>query len=204
MNELSRLYEAQHRHAVHYGQVLKKTNDLYRAGRESGIWALAVLDSEAANITLAQTWTASNTDTHEDAARLSVDFVNNGAAILISRLHPRQSALLFQKAAETAHKLKYHEAEYLALGNLGNAYRYLGEYERALQPYKRALRITRKIGARKAEGVRLGNLGLTYRHLREYKRALKCFEKALAIARDLGDKWNENAELVGLGNVYFL
>jgi tetratricopeptide (TPR) repeat protein len=42
---------------------------------------------------------------------------------------------------------------------LGNAYRDLGQVEKAIEQYEQALAIAREIGDRQSEGSWLGNLG---------------------------------------------
>jgi tetratricopeptide (TPR) repeat protein len=45
---------------------------------------------------------------------------------------------------------------------LGNAYRALGQVEKAIEQYEQALAIAREIGDRQGEGIRAWNLGLLY------------------------------------------
>ena len=67
------------------------------------------------------------------------------------------------------------------LGNLGNAYRNLGEVERAIDFYQQALTISRDIGDRRGEGADLGNLGIAYRNLGEVERAIELMEASVKI-----------------------
>ena len=88
------------------------------------------------------------------------------------------------------------------LGNLGNAYYYLGETKKAIEYYEHALKIARKIGDRRGEGNRLGNLGNAYSALGETKKAINYYEQALKIDREIGDRRGEGADLGNLGNAY--
>jgi tetratricopeptide (TPR) repeat protein len=88
------------------------------------------------------------------------------------------------------------------LGSLGLAYSNLGKPKIAIDYYKQALEISRKIGDRHSEGNNLGNLGLTYNILGEPRKAIECYEQALKISRCMGDKYGEGADLGNLGLAY--
>jgi tetratricopeptide (TPR) repeat protein len=88
------------------------------------------------------------------------------------------------------------------LGNLGIAYKNLGELRKAIEYYKQALRISREIGDRRGEGNHLGNLGSAYSDLSEPKKAIEYHEKALKISREIRDKRGESADLGNMGNAY--
>ncbi|MBN1814448.1 MAG: DUF4062 domain-containing protein, partial [Anaerolineae bacterium] len=85
------------------------------------------------------------------------------------------------------------------LGSLGNAYRVLGQVERAIDLHKEALAIARELDDRRREGTQLGNLGRAYRDLGQVERAIELLEEALAIARELGDRQGEGDSLGHLG-----
>ncbi len=89
-----------------------------------------------------------------------------------------------------------------SLGNLGIAYRSLGQYQRAIDHLEQQLVIVREIGDRHGEGVALGNLGIAYASLGQYQRAVGFFEQALVIAREIGDRRGEGAALDNLGIAY--
>jgi tetratricopeptide (TPR) repeat protein len=59
-----------------------------------------------------------------------------------------------------ARKLGDRQAEGDALGNLGTAYRELGDVTRAAECYEQYLEIAREIGDRSGEGSALWNLSL--------------------------------------------
>jgi tetratricopeptide (TPR) repeat protein len=67
------------------------------------------------------------------------------------------------------------------LGNLGLAYRALGEVRRAIEHYEQALAISRAIGDRRGEGAHLGNLGLAYSELGRIEEARQVWTLALRI-----------------------
>ena len=76
-----------------------------------------------------------------------------------------------------------------SLGNLGLAYRALGDARKAIDHYEQALKIAREIGDRRWEGVWLGNLGNLYIDLGEPKKAIKYYEQVLEINPEDADAW---------------
>ncbi len=89
------------------------------------------------------------------------------------------------------------------LGNIGLAYRALGQVERAIEYHEQALAVYRKFGdQRRGEAHQLGNLGNALHELEQVERAIKYHEQALAIAREIGDRHGEGDDLGNLGNAY--
>ena len=76
----------------------------------------------------------------------------------------------------------------VAVGSLGNTYRDLGQYDKAIEHYNQALAISREIGHRRGEGSALGNLGNAYNSLGQYDKAIEHHNQALAISREIGDR----------------
>ncbi|EOD39971.1 hypothetical protein EMIHUDRAFT_69905, partial [Emiliania huxleyi CCMP1516] len=89
-----------------------------------------------------------------------------------------------------------------AVGNLGDAYRRLGQYKKAIEHHTMALAISREIGDREGEGNHLGNLGNAYDSLGQYKKAIEHHTMALAICRKIGDREGEGNHLGNLGSAY--
>jgi len=80
--------------------------------------------------------------------------------------------------------IQIHEQALLegnALGNLGNAYKNLGETRRAIQFYEQRLTIAREIGDRRGEGNALWNMSLALDQLGECAQAIQHAEQALTI-----------------------
>ena len=86
------------------------------------------------------------------------------------------------------------------MGNLGNAYRSLKEYQKAIEFYQQSLVTAQKFNSRRGVGNALFNLGLTYRQLGDNKKAIDYYQKSLAIARDIQDKKLESLAYQSLAN----
>ena len=56
-------------------------------------------------------------------------------------------------------------------GNLGNVYQSLGDYQKAIEYYKKHLKIAQEIGDRSGEGGAYGNLCNAYHSLGDYQKA---------------------------------
>jgi tetratricopeptide (TPR) repeat protein len=87
-------------------------------------------------------------------------------------------------------------------GTVGSAYHRLGQTEKALEYYEKALEIDRDIGERRGEGADLGSLGLAYADLGQVEKAIEYHEKALEISREIGDRQGEGNDLGNLGIAY--
>jgi tetratricopeptide (TPR) repeat protein len=89
-----------------------------------------------------------------------------------------------------------------SLTSLGNAYYFLGEYQKAIEFHQQSLAIKREIGDRGGEGKSYGNLGNVYDSLGEYQKAIEFHQQSLAITREIGDRGGEGKSYNNLGNVY--
>jgi len=79
------------------------------------------------------------------------------------------------------------QGEGVDLGNLGSAYADLGEVQRAIGYYQRALEIAREIGDRCGEATGLHSLGDKLGTKEEYEGALACYLLAVDIRSDISD-----------------
>ncbi len=116
--------------------------------------------------------------------------------------HPQQLITWFEASVAAAKRLGDRRAEGSALGNVGNAYKNLGETRRAIGLYEQALAITREIGDRSGEGNSLGSLGIAHKNLGETHNAIRFYEQGLTIYREIGDRRAEGSALSNLGNAY--
>ncbi|MEG3918621.1 CHAT domain-containing protein, partial [Microcoleus sp. T3_A4] len=90
-----------------------------------------------------------------------------------------------------------------ALGNLGSAYRNIGDYAKAIDYAQQWLAIAREIKDRESEGKALGNLGSAYLSLGDYAKAIEYTQQYLAIAREIKHRKSEGGALGNLGTAYF-
>jgi tetratricopeptide (TPR) repeat protein len=72
------------------------------------------------------------------------------------------------------------------LGNLGDAYRAMGQAEWAIEHFEKALATARSLGDWQSEGNWLGNLGLAYRDLGDVEQARQYLKESQAIFEEIG------------------
>jgi tetratricopeptide (TPR) repeat protein len=100
-------------------------------------------------------------------------------------------------------KLSDPLGESFSVGNLGVAYRGMGQVQKAVSCFERALKLVRESKHRQDEGTWLGNLGTCYADTGQTARAIEFYEQALAIAREIGNRQDERRDLGNLGACYF-
>ena len=79
-----------------------------------------------------------------------------------------------------------------AYGNLGNAYRFLGDFKKAIEYHNLHLKIAKEVGDKHGGGNAYGNLGNAYYSLGDIKKALEYPNLNLKIAKEVGDKHETN------------
>jgi tetratricopeptide (TPR) repeat protein len=89
-----------------------------------------------------------------------------------------------------------------SVGNLGSAYLRIGETQKTILCYEKALHSAKETKNRSAEETWLGNLGTAYAELGETSKAIEFYKQALVIDREIGDRKGELADLNNLGNRY--
>ncbi|KAL5287627.1 GPSM2 family protein [Megaselia abdita] len=85
---------------------------------------------------------------------------------------------------------------------LGNAYFYLGEYNKAMQYHQLDLTLARSMNDKLGEAKSSGNLGNTLKVMGKFDEAAVCCDRHLSLSRQLGDKLSEGRALYNLGNIY--
>ncbi len=108
----------------------------------------------------------------------------------------------WQQALIIYREIKDRQGEENALGNLGNAYFFLGDYAKAIEYLQQSLAIAREIKDRLGEGQSLGSLGNTYSSLGDYAKAIEYQQQSLAIAKSINNRQGEGASLNSLGLAY--
>ena len=89
-----------------------------------------------------------------------------------------------------------------AHGSLGNAYRSLGDFRKAIEYHEKHLEIAIEVGNRVGEGSTHGNLGNAYWSLGDFRKAIEYHEKHLEIAIEVAHRVGEGIAYGGLGNAY--
>ncbi len=192
----------QRRLSEHFLRVLESADDLYRQGGGSIAAALTTFDTEWGNIQAGHGWAARHAQEDMADNKLCSHYPNAGAFILELRQNVQERIRWGELGVAAARQRNDRMAEEVLLGNLGNAYNYLGETRRAIELFEQALIIDREIGDRQGEGTDLGSLGLAYADLGEIRRAIEFYEQYLAIARETGDRRGEGNALGNMGNAY--
>ena len=99
----------------------------------------------------------------------------------------RRGAEYFRQHLEIARETGNRLGEGNALGNLGNAYKRLGEYGMAIVCFERHLEIARAAGDRRGEGADLANLSATVALLGNVRDALTYAAAAIQIFERIED-----------------
>jgi len=104
---------------------------------------------------------------------------------------------LVSKWSKTNDKENWHYTA--SLTSLGNAYRSLGQYQRAIAFHQQSLDIAKKIGDIQGESNSLIGLGNAYYSLGQYERAIAFYQQSLDIAKKIGDIRGEATAWFNLG-----
>ena len=193
------------RHADHFLGWASATDDLYRKGNENILRGLSQFRFIYPHLQTAYDRLSHGERKYsdsQDSDRWLSEFPNRCAYVLELHLPPRQRISLMETALAAARKLRDKNAEGVHLGNLGNAYSDLGDYQKAIEFYDQVLVLHREIDDKKGEGIDLGNLGNAYFLLGDAKKAIEFYKGAMIFAREIGDRRNEGNWLGNLGNAY--
>jgi CHAT domain-containing protein/Tfp pilus assembly protein PilF len=94
------------------------------------------------------------------------------------------------------------KGEAITIGQMGNAYKQLGQHAKALEYFQRSLAMKRELQDRLEEAKTLANIGLFYKETSDYPKASEYLNDALTIARELNSELVESAVVNNLGLVY--
>ncbi|MEG3902113.1 tetratricopeptide repeat protein [Microcoleus sp. B4-C5] len=115
----------------------------------------------------------------------------------------REALQSWEQALTIYRQIGSRKGESASLGNLGLAYKSLGQYHRAIAFYQQSLVIEREIGDRQGEAGSLGRLGNAYLFLGQYQQAIAFHQQSLVIRREIGYRQGQAASLGDLGVVYY-
>jgi tetratricopeptide (TPR) repeat protein len=202
MSRLLTSNQARLRHAEHYEQLLRHTNDLYIQGGNAMLRALQEFDLEKENIHSAQQWVAEMSEQDDVLSELCSSYPDAGIYVLNLRLPPLVRIHWLKPAIEAAHRLKLQDAEGWHTVNLALAYAALGKTEEAIALYKERLAVVRETSDRMGEGRVLGNLANLYADIGDTQKAIELYHERLTIARKIQDQRGEASALANLGDAY--
>jgi tetratricopeptide (TPR) repeat protein len=94
------------------------------------------------------------------------------------------------------------EDEGTLLNNIGNAYKSLGQQEKALGYYLSALSIREEMGDKKGIAATESNIGVIYDSQGQWEKALDYYLRAVPILEELGDRADLATTLNNIGLVY--
>ena len=92
--------------------------------------------------------------------------------------------------------------EQTASRNLGNAFYWNREFEKAIEYYESHLKITKERGDSRAEGQAYEMLGFAYHSSEDFKKAIECHVHQLRIAKENGERVSEGRAICWLGKAY--
>lgn len=197
-------YAAERCHAEHFVKVAAAASALYAKGGEGVMNGLHAFDQEWPHTVVSYTWAAKHAENDDAAATVCCDLALVAGYLFDLRQHPREKVVWLEQALAAARRLRSRADEGKVLGNLGIAYRNLGEPHKAIAFFEQDLAISRELGDRRGEGIILGNLGNAYRNVGHVQKAVTLHERRLAIARELGDRRGEGNALCSFGFSYAL
>ncbi|HLX91906.1 MAG TPA: ATP-binding protein [Puia sp.] len=115
---------------------------------------------------------------------------------------PDTALLLAQQGLSLAKKSGVVYDEIRCLNDIGNAFRIIGKYPRALGFFLEALKKAESINEEVAIAAILGNIGTVYAMLADYRQSLDYFLKALVLHKRLNSPENIAIESLNIGDVY--
>ena len=95
-------------------------------------------------------------------------------------------------------KVRDKEEKANILTELGTIFYHLGEINKALKYFEKALKLNEDLGNKEGMAIGLGNIGIVYQIKGELDKALEYYGKALKLNEDLGIK---EGIAIGLGNI---
>jgi tetratricopeptide (TPR) repeat protein len=125
--------------------------------------------------------------------------------IALEQCRYTEAISLFEKAlkasAEESKFFANRVMESNALGNLGEAYYAIKDYNKALSFFEQSLAIDEKYN-KKGEASNLGSIGNVYYALGNYEEAASFLKRQLNLSREIHFRSGEGKALLNLGNVY--
>lgn len=112
-----------------------------------------------------------------------------------------RAALRSYSQAEQLFGNAQHAMRIRLLNETGITYKNLGQYETALDYYRRALAAQIQNGDRYGQAVTLHNTAVVFGLLGEHERSLEHYQRSLAIAREINERRGQSVLLGNLGEL---
>ncbi len=186
-------------HAQHYCDVLREANELYLKGGDSALRGLSLFDIERVNVETGQAFVASHLLEFEAAGKICTSYGTDAKSVLRLRLHFRRQLEWLEAALRSAQRTGDRNREAQAVGEMGVAYKNLGDAKTAIPLLNQQLVICQELGIKQGQGTALCNLGIAYRNMGNARKAIVFYEQALVIAREINDRRLEGVVLGSLG-----
>lgn len=140
--------------------------------------------------------------TPDDSSLLS-DIYYMKALIFLQEQENYQAIDYFNKTISLRLRLNIKKDELLAksYNNLGIAYYYLGEYDQAIEHYKKAYNEDLKL-QRKDLNADINNIGSVFYIYGEYEKAIEYFEKTIDYNKNTGNIRDLNINYLNIGNAF--
>jgi len=126
----------------------------------------------------------------------------NILAFSLQTINPDSTILLAIQASTLSVKLNWPKGESNAYNNAGVGYWAKGDYNKALDYCRRALKMTEKTGDKQLYVNAECNIGVIYQEQGEYPKALDCYLQALKIDEGSGNKRGEASDFGNIGLLY--
>ena len=117
-------------------------------------------------------------------------------------IDPEQTIIIGKETQKLAVELNYKPGNAKAISNIGVAYYYMNDFNKALEFLKSSLIIRREIGDKKEIIISLNNLGIIYEDINENELALKYYLESMEIESEIGNKEGIAGSLNNIGMVY--
>ena len=115
---------------------------------------------------------------------------------------PHEALPIFEQALELHRGSGDRLGEAITIGLIGNCYKRLGDYSKALEHLNQALLIKRVLGDKLETGKTLSHIGLVFWEMGEYTQAIRNFTDSIKIAQEIKHRRLEGSALNNLSLVY--
>ena len=164
------------------------------------LFLLVLIIELRAQTNLDSLWTVWQDKNQADTARLNALHRFTWDGYLFSQ--PDSAYFFAQLQYDFANKTSDKNQEARALNTQGASFWVKGDYQSAIELYKKSLLIDEEIGNKKGIGTSLNNIGAVYSEQGQSILALDFFRKSLKIREEIGHKIGIGTCLLNIGIIY--